>query len=285
VRAEAKILALNAELEQRVHERTLELEAVNKELGAFNYSVSHDLRAPLRRIRGFVDCLEQGYADKLDAEGLRLIQVVRTSAEHMNTLIDALLRLAGFSRDQLKPQPTNLSVLVHSILAELHQGDPTRRVEFVVTEDVIANGDPAMLRVVMENLLGNAWKFTGKQATARVEFGSVAQGDKVATFVSDNGAGFDMKYADKLFGAFQRFHTQDEFPGTGIGLASVQRIVHRHGGRIWAQSTVEQGTTFYFTLNGVAGADQLDRIEDSLKDRASPQLAGVGFGVLPAVHV
>ena len=145
-----------------------------------------------------------------------------------------------------------MSKLARLIEDELQQSDPSRQVEFVVAKDIMASGDPAMLRVVMENLLGNAWKFTSHQATARIEFGSVSQGDQVATFVSDNGAGFDMKYADKLFGAFQRFHTQDEFPGTGIGLASVQRIVHRHGGRIWAQSTVGQGTTFYFTLNGVA---------------------------------
>jgi PAS domain S-box-containing protein len=285
VHAEAKLRVLNVELEQRVHARTAELEAVNKELGTFNYSVSHDLCAPLRRIRGFVDALEQGYAAKLDSEGQRLIQIIGASAEHMNTLIDALLRLVGFSRDQLKPQATNLSKLVRLIGAELQQSDPTRQVEFVVAEDIMAIGDPAMLRVVMENLLGNAWKFTSKQATARIEFGSVGQGDKVATFVSDNGAGFNMKYADKLFGAFQRFHIQADFPGTGIGLASVQRIVHRHGGRIWAQSTVGRGTTFYFTLNGVAGSDQLDRIEDSLKDRVSSQLAGVGFGVPPAVDV
>jgi PAS domain S-box-containing protein len=241
-RAEAKIRALNAELEQRVHERTLELEALNQELGTFNYSVSHDLRAPLRRIRGFVSALEDGYAAKLDAEGLHLIQVIRASAKHMNTLIDALLRLVAFSRDQLRPQPTNLSKLVRLIRDELQQSDPTRQVEFVVAEDIMANGDPAMLRVVMENLLSNAWKFTSKQASARIEFGSMPQGDrKVANFVSDNGAGFDMKYADKLFGAFQRFHNQDEYPGTGIGLASVQRIVHRHGGRIWAaQSMVGQ---------------------------------------------
>jgi PAS domain S-box-containing protein len=257
VRAEAKIRVLNVELEQRVHERTTELEALNQELGTFNYSVSHDLRAPLRRIRGFVEALEEDYADKLDAEALRLIQVIRASAEHMDTLIDALLRLARLSRDHLKPQPMNLSMLVHSIGAELQQSDPTRQVEFVVAEDIMANGDPALLRVLLENLLSNAWKFTGQQATGRIEFGSMPQGEKtVANFVSDNGAGFDMKYADKLFGPFQRFHNQDEFPGTGIGLASVQRIVHRHGGRIWAQSTVGQGTTFYFTLNGVAGSDQ-----------------------------
>jgi PAS domain S-box-containing protein len=257
VRAEANIRALNAELEQRVHERTTELEAVNHELGTFNYSVSHDLLAPLRRIGGFLDVLEQGYGGKLDAEGLRLLQVIRDSAEHMNTLIDALLRLAALSRDQLHPQPTNLSTLVHLIGAELQQSDPTRQVEFVVAEDIMANGDPAMLRVVLENLLSNAWKFTRQQARARIEFGSMPHGDKkVANFVSDNGAGFNMKYADKLFGTFQRFHNQDEFPGTGIGLASVQRIVHRHGGRIWSQSAVGEGTTFYFTLNGVVGSDQ-----------------------------
>jgi PAS domain S-box-containing protein len=250
VRADAKIQSLNNELEQRVRERTSELEALNQELGTFNYSVSHDLRAPLRRIRGFVGALEEDYSDKLGTEGLRLIQMIRASAEHMDTLIDGLLRLARLSRDQLKPQPTNLSALVHSISAELQQNDPTRQVQFVIAEDVMANGDPALLRVVMENLLSNAWKFTGRQNSARIEFGSTLQGDKkVANFVRDNGAGFDMKYSDRLFGAFQRLHDQEEFPGTGIGLASVQRIIHRHGGRIWAQSAVGEGTTLSFTLN------------------------------------
>jgi PAS domain S-box-containing protein len=257
VRAESKLRVLNLELEQRAHERTSELEALNRELETFNYSVSHDLRAPLRRIRGFVQLLEGRCSQKPDGESLRLIQVIRSSAEHMDTLIDALLRLARFSRDQLRPQLTNLSRLVRSIESELQQSDPTRQAEFVVAENIMANGDTALLRVLMENLLGNAWKFTGQRDDARIEFGSEAQDDgSVAFFVRDNGAGFNMKYADRLFGVFQRFHKQDEFPGTGIGLASVQRIVHRHGGRIWAQSAAGQGTTFSFTLNGGASFDR-----------------------------
>lgn len=253
VRGESRLRILNIELEQRVHERTAELEALNRELATFNYSVSHDLRAPLRRIRGFVRLLEERYIEKLDVESLRLVQVIRASAEHMDTLIEALLRLAHFSRNQLRPQLTNLSRLVRDIQNELQQSDPTRQVEFVIAENIMATGDPALLRAMMENLLGNAWKFTGNKVDARVEFGSISQSDKtVAFFVKDNGAGFNMKYADRLFGAFQRFHKQDEFPGTGIGLASVQRIVHRHGGQIRAQSMAGQGATFYFTLNGGA---------------------------------
>jgi PAS domain S-box-containing protein len=247
--AEAKIHALNVEVERRMQERTTQLEALNQELGTFNYAVSHDLCAPLRRIQGFVGALEEDCADKLNTKGLHLIQSIRASAQHMNTLIDALLRLARFAHGELKPQPTSLSSLVRSIGAELQQSDPTRQVEFVVAEHIMADGDPALLRVLLQNLLSNSWKFTRHRAAARIEFGIMLQGGKeVSYFVRDNGAGFDMQYADKLFGPFQRLHTQDEFPGTGIGLASVQRIVHRHGGRIWAQSTVGQRTTFHFTL-------------------------------------
>jgi PAS domain S-box-containing protein len=255
--AEAKVQALNEKLEQRVQWRTAQLKALNQELETFNYSVSHDLGAPLRRIQGFIGALEQDYADKFDTKGIELLQTIVASAKQMKTLIDALLRLARLSSDQLRPQPTNLSKLAHSISADLQQSDPDRKVTFVVAENIMANGDTALLRVVLENLMNNAWKFTRQQPNARIEFGSALQPDKtVANFVKDNGAGFNMSYADKLFGAFQRFHAQDEFPGTGIGLASVQRVVHRHAGQIWAQSSVGKGATFYFTLNCPAGSDQ-----------------------------
>jgi light-regulated signal transduction histidine kinase (bacteriophytochrome) len=207
--------------------------------------------------------LQENYADKVDAKCLDLFQSIAASATQMKVLIDALFRLARLSRDQLKPQPTNLSELVHSILAELQQSDPHRKVEFVVAEHIMANGDLALLRVLLENLLNNAWKFTCKQSGARIEFGSVRQADgTMANFVRDNGAGFNMKYADNMFGAFQRFHKEDEFPGTGIGLASVQRIVHRHGGQIWAKGIVGEGATFYFSLNGVAGTGHHDASKD-----------------------
>jgi PAS domain S-box-containing protein len=255
--AEAKVLALNSELEQRVQERTAQLNALNQELDTFNYSVSHDLGAPLHRIQGFVGILQANYADKVDAKGLELLQSIAASVTQMKILIDALFRLARLSRDQLKPEPTNLSEMVRSVAAELHQSDPQRRVEFVIAEHIMAHGDVGLLRVLLENLLDNAWKFTGKQPNARIEFGStrLANGT-VANFVRDNGAGFDMVYGDKLFGPFQRFHKQEEFPGTGIGLASAQRVVQRHGGRFWAQSIVGEGSTFYFSLNGVAGSEQ-----------------------------
>jgi light-regulated signal transduction histidine kinase (bacteriophytochrome) len=174
----------------------------------------------------------------------------------MDALIEALLRLAGLSRGQLNRAATNLSTLVHSVAAELQAGEPARHVEFVIADGITADADPVLVGVLLQNLLGNAWKFTSQQPVARIKFGSISQsGGVLVYFVADNGVGFDMKYAERLFGAFQRFHNQSDFPGTGIGLASVQRIVHRHGGRIWARSTVGQGATFYFTLAAVAGFD------------------------------
>ena len=236
------------ELEQRVIERTLQLEAANKELEAFSYSVSHDLRAPLRSIDGFSQALFEDYADKLDAQGRDDLQRVRAASQRMAQLIDDLLELSRVTRSQINRQTVDLSALARTIAAELHNSEPERQVEFAVAEGLSASCDPRLLRIVLENLLRNAWKFTGNHQRARIEFGRSHSNGQSAYFVRDDGAGFDMAYADKLFGAFQRLHAMTEFNGTGIGLATVQRIIRRHGGQIWAEGQVEQGATFYFTL-------------------------------------
>jgi PAS domain S-box-containing protein len=247
-----EIQKLNAELEQRVLDRTNQLESINKELEAFNYSVSHDLRAPLRRVMGFAEALRDDYASQQSGENLHLIENIRVSVERMNTLIDALLELAQFSRVDLKRQAVNLSNVAHLIIAELQQSKPDLQVEFVIAEGIMADGDGQLLRILLENLLGNALKFTARRAAAHIEFGTVIQPDGcLAYFVRDNGTGFDMAYASKLFGAFQRLHNDKEFPGLGIGLATVQRIINRHGGRVWAEGMVDKGSTFYFTLGSM----------------------------------
>jgi PAS domain S-box-containing protein len=251
-KAETEIQQLTADLERRVDLRTAQVRALNRELETFNYSVSHDLRAPLRRIAGFVTALDRACGDDLNPNAKELMLEIRTSTEHMTTLIQALLKLASLGASELQWQPMDLSSLAHVIAAELQQGDATRNVEFVIPEGVMAFGDAAMLRVVMDNLMGNAWKFTSLLASARIEFGVIrTSGKPEVYFVRDNGAGFDMQYANKLFGAFQRLHLDDEFPGTGIGLASVQRIINRHSGQIRAESSVGQGATFYFDLDAV----------------------------------
>jgi signal transduction histidine kinase len=247
-RAEETTRKLNVELEQRVIERTAELTAVNKELEAFAYSVSHDLRAPLRSIDGFSQALLEDYAPRLDADGQDYLRRVRAASQRMGQLIDDLLNLSRVTRAEMHLETVNLSGLAQTIAAELQKTQPERQVEFVIAKGLIAHGDVHLLRVVLENLLGNAWKFTSEHPRARIEFGVTQIEGKPAYFVRDDGAGFDMAYADKLFGAFQRLHPMTEFEGTGIGLATVQRIIHRHGGRVWAQGTVEQGATFYFTL-------------------------------------
>ncbi len=237
------------ELERRVAERTAQLELSNKELEAFSYSVSHDLRAPLQSIELFSRLLDEDYHSILGEEGGNYLQNVRESTRWMDELIEALLALSRVTRAELKREKVDLSGLARLVLDELAQRQPERKAEFIVQEGVEAEGDPRLLRTVLENLLGNAWKYTSRRTLARIEFGLTRPPDgRAAYYVRDDGVGFDMKHADKLFGAFQRLHSVEEFPGIGIGLATVQRIIRRHGGRIWAEGQVDQGATFYFTL-------------------------------------
>jgi signal transduction histidine kinase len=236
------------QLEERVEERTRELAATNKELEAFSYSVSHDLRTPLRSIDGFSQALLEEYTDKLDANGRDYLQRVRHAAQRMSVLIDDMLTLSRVTRSAMRHERLDLSAVAKSIAAELQEAEPGRQVEFVIESDLKAEGDGQLLQMAMENLLRNSWKYTSGHTRARIEFGKNRQDGKCSFFVRDDGAGFDPRYADRLFGAFQRLHTAAEFPGTGIGLATVQRIIHRHGGEIWAEGAVEKGATFYFTL-------------------------------------
>ena len=236
------------QLELRVVERTTQLEVANKELESFSYSVSHDLRAPLRSIDGFSQALLEDHGNTLDERGQSDLQRVRAATQRMAQLIDDMLNLSRVSRGEMHRETVDLTSLVRSIAAELKAGEPDRKVELDVAEGVRTEGDARLLRVLLENLLRNAWKFTGKRSTAKIEFGTSHNNGTPVYYVRDDGAGFDMAYAGKLFGAFQRLHAMTEFQGTGIGLATVQRIVHRHGGRVWAEGKVDQGATFYFTL-------------------------------------
>jgi light-regulated signal transduction histidine kinase (bacteriophytochrome) len=224
-------------------------EAANQELEAFSYSVAHDLRAPLRGVDGFSQALLEDYADKLDDEGRRYLNYLRESAQRMGRLIDDLLALSRLTRAELVHEPVDLAELARSVAAQLQRAEPNRRVEMVIDAEIAAEGDARLLRIALENLLGNAWKFTARCAAPRIEVGVTSENGSRAYFVRDNGAGFDMAYASKLFGVFQRLHSTTEFEGTGIGLATVQRIVSRHGGRIWATGEVAHGATFFFTLN------------------------------------
>jgi PAS domain S-box-containing protein len=252
---EAEIRRLNSELEHRVEIRTRELaaeraklQAANKELEAFSYSVSHDLRAPLRSIDGFSRILLEDYGDKLDKEGREDLETVRAASQRMALLIDDMLLLSRITRSEMRRDRVDLSAIAAEVVQELQRAEPERRVEVGIQPHLAANADGRLVRIVLENLLGNAWKFTGREPEARIEVGRARVPDGPAFFVRDNGVGFDMAYVHKLFGAFQRLHTTAEFPGTGVGLATVQRVVHRHGGRVWAEGRPGRGAAFYFTL-------------------------------------
>lgn len=270
-KAEEQIHKLNAELEKRVADRTIQLQAANQELEAFSYSVSHDLRAPLRAMEGFSAALLSKYKDELDEQGQHYLDRIQNSSQRMGHLINDLLNLSRITRSELAHQPVDISDIAREIAAELQMDDPQRQAEFVVAESLIVQGDARLLRIALQNLIGNAWKFSGTRQKARIEVGQTTIADcglqnidlpeslksKIPNleskvyFVRDNGTGFDMAYADKLFGPFQRLHAMHEFPGTGIGLAIVQRVITRHGGRVWPDAQVDQGATFYFTFGGI----------------------------------
>lgn len=253
--AEEQVNKLNQDLQQRA----IDLEATNQELRAFNYAVSHDLKAYLNRIAGFSKALQEDYADNLDLEGKSYLRSIQEATHRMTSLTNALLRLSKVAHWELQYELVDMSALAQEIVAKLKQATPQRQVEVAIVPELVVKGDRELLKIALENLLGNAWKYTRKKTNARIEFGlsdSTVEisnlphlsSNTVVYFIRDNGAGFDSSYADKLFNPFQRLHTANEFEGTGIGLSTVQRIVHRHNGQIWANGAVEQGATFYFVI-------------------------------------
>lgn len=247
-KSEAEILKYQNHLEDLVAERTARLEIINKELEAFSYSVSHDLRAPLRAIDGFGQALDEEYGNELGEEGKHYLKRIRNATIKMGNLIDDMLKLSRISRSTMKYEEVNLSQMTGEILSELKKSDPKREVKIKIVKDAIVNGDSGLLRIMLENLLNNAWKFTSKKENSIIEFGILVKEEKNIYFIRDNGVGFDMEYADKLFTPFHRLHSDEEFTGTGVGLANVNRIINMHGGKIWAEGKVGEGATFYFTI-------------------------------------
>jgi PAS domain S-box-containing protein len=255
--------------EEELQKSNYQLEAANKELEAFSYSVSHDLRAPLRTIDGFSKAVMEDYGDVIPEEGREHLTRVRKAAQYMSQLIDDLLNLSRVTRASMKSEVINLSKIAQGIVEELQRTQNDRNVKFINKPNLIVRGDPHLLQAALENLLNNAWKFTSKREQAEIEFGTRIENEETIYFVRDNGAGFDMAYTSKLFGAFQRLHAMTDFPGTGVGLATVQRIIHRHGGRIWAEAELDKGATFLFTLAGTVRARPGKAKEkDSMIDRA-----------------
>lgn len=252
--AEARIIQAKDELEQRVRERTAQLEAANQEMEAFSYSVSHDLRAPLRSIEGFSQVLLEDYRSQLDDNGRHHLDRIQNGTRRMGQIIDDLLRMSRLDRKVLEPAPLELSGLCRMVVDGLQSSTPGRRVEVSIQPGMKAQADASLMRVALENLFGNAWKFTSRCPEPRIEAGEmVSPSGEEVFFIRDNGAGFDMAYAGKLFNAFQRMHLASDFDGTGIGLAIVKRIIERHGGRIWAEAEPGNGAAFFFTLPGPGG--------------------------------
>lgn len=247
-RAEEQLREVNESLEERVHLRTAELETSNRELEAFSYTVAHDLRSPLRALDGYSKYLLEKAVDRLDARSADYLARIRAAAQRMGRLIDDLLNMARISRVPVQRQSVDISKLAASVVEELRRNEPDRRVEVEIQPELCVPGDPGLLQIVLENLLGNAWKFTSTREDARITLGMTSQDGRPVYFVRDNGVGFDMAYVHTLFQPFHRLHTEAEFPGTGIGLALVQRIIARHGGRVWAEAAVGKGATFYFTV-------------------------------------
>lgn len=236
-------------LEELVEQRTHELQNINKELESFSYSVSHDLRAPLRSIDGFSQALLEDYESQLDDLGQHYLNRLRTASQTMGDLIDNMLILSRVTRHDIQQQTVNMSDIIESIAENLKQQDTSRNVTFKIENDLKTQGDAHLIRIMLDNLIGNAWKYSGKTTHAKIEFGKIRQKGEDVYYIKDNGSGFDMKYASKLFVAFQRLHSAIDYAGSGVGLATVYRIVNRHNGRIWAEAAPDKGATFYFTLN------------------------------------